>query len=124
MAGKYATRIAELDNAAREFKALSPDTTVAFGGMCRAAQTAGSLDRKTKELIALAISVAGQCEGCVAYHARAVHRAGANRQQVGEMLSVVVQMGGGPSYYAAAEALAAFDEFANAAIAPHRHGVE
>jgi AhpD family alkylhydroperoxidase len=118
------TRLAELDEAAAQLKELAPETAQAFGALCRAAQSPGELDRKTKELIALAISVAQRCHDCITYHARAVVRAGATRQEVGEMLAVAVQMGGGPSYYTAAEALRAFDEFSEAPSTRHRHGVE
>jgi AhpD family alkylhydroperoxidase len=112
----YSTRIAELDEYAKELRTLIPDTLTGFSALSKGAQTAGSLDKKTKELIALAISVAIRCEGCVAYHARGAHRAGASRQDVAEMLGVAIQMGGGPSLNYAADALRAFDQFHGAAL--------
>lgn len=118
------TRIAELDETALRLKEMAPEMAQAFGALCRAAQSPGALDRKTKELIAMSISVAQRCPDCIAYHARAVVRAGATRQEVAEALAVTVQMGGGPSYYMAAEALRAFDEFSQAPSTRHRHGVE
>ncbi len=113
--GKYADRIAELDLHTGDLYKLVPDPVKAFGAMSRAAQTPGLLDKKTKELIALAISVATRCDGCIAYHARNSVRQGATRQEVAEMLAVAVQMGGGPSLVHAADALEAFDEFSAAA---------
>lgn len=107
----YAARIAELDEYAGELRKLVPDTLSAFGALSRAAQTPGALDKRTKELLALAISVATRCEGCVAYHARGVQRTGATRQEVAEALGVAIQMGGGPSVNYAADALRAFDQF-------------
>ena len=124
MTQKNVERLADLKEAVLQFTEMSPDVSRAFSALGRAAQAEGTLDRKTKELIALAISVAERCDSCIAYHARALVRAGATRQEVAETLAVTVQMGGGPSYYTAAEALRAFDEFAEAPSAHHRHGVE
>ncbi len=111
MATDYTARIGELDEYAIELRKLIPDTVAAFGALSKSAQTPGALDKKTKELIALAISVALRCDGCVAYHARGAHRTGATRQELAEMLGVAVQMGGGPSLNYAADALRAFDQF-------------
>jgi AhpD family alkylhydroperoxidase len=108
-----AERIAELDAYSKELHALVPDAVGAYGTLSRAAQKAGALDHKTKELIALAIGVATRCDGCIAYHARNSVRAGASRQEVAEMLAV--QIGGGPAMVHAADALKAFDEFAGPA---------
>lgn len=111
MAHDYKARIAEIDAYAVELKALVPDTVAAFGALSRAAQTPGLLDKKQKEILALAIAVAIRCEGCIAYHARGARRAGAERQEIGEALAVAIQMGGGPSLNYAADALRAFDQF-------------
>jgi AhpD family alkylhydroperoxidase len=111
MTTDYSARIAEIDEYAVELRKLIPEAVGAFGALSKAAQTPGSLDKKTKELLALAISVAIRCEGCVAYHARGAHRAGAARQEVAETLGVAIQMGGGPSMNYAADALRAFDQF-------------
>lgn len=108
---EYAERIAEIDAYAVELRKLIPETVTAFSGLSKAAQTSGSLDKKTKELLALAISVAIRCEGCIAYHARGARRTGATRQDVAETLGVAIQMGGGPSINYAADALRAFDQF-------------
>lgn len=118
MPGEFTDRIAEVDASAAQLRQLIPDTVKAFGQLSRAAQTAGALDVKTKELIALAISVATRCDGCIAYHARNSARAGATRQEVAEALGVTIQMGGGPGITIAADALRAYDEFLGAAAPP------
>ena len=115
MTGKFSSRIAETDAYVGQLLQMVPDSVKAYGGLSKAAQADGALERKTKELIALAISVATRCDGCIAYHARNSVRAGATRQEVAEMLAVTLQMGGGPSMVHAADALRAFDEFAAAA---------
>ncbi len=87
-----------------------PDTAQGFGAVARSAIREGALDKKTKELIALAIGITARCDGCLAYHARAAARYGATREEILETISVAVYMGGGPSMIYGAEALDAFDQ--------------
>lgn len=98
-------------------RASTPEVNKAFSELGRAATAPGALDAKTKELIALALSVAARCDPCIAFHSKALVRLGATRQEVDETLGVAVYMGGGPSLMYAASATAAFDEFAAASAA-------
>jgi AhpD family alkylhydroperoxidase len=95
----------------------SPDLMKAFGDLGRAATADGALDKKTKELIALALSVAVRCDPCIGFHTQALAKLGATRQEVDETLGVAVYMGGGPSLMYAASAIKSFDEFAGTAKA-------
>ena len=97
-----------------ELRKSTPEAMKAFNELGRAATAPGALDAKTKELIALALGVASRCDPCIGFHAKALARLGATRQEVDEMLAVVTFMGGGPSLMYAASAAAAFDEFAPA----------
>ena len=49
-----------------------PDALKAFSALSQAATRSGALDKKTKELIALALGVAAHCDGCIGYHAEAL----------------------------------------------------
>lgn len=71
----------------------------------------GILDARTKQLIALGISVSARCEGCIAYHVHDAVRAGATRAEILETLGVSIMMGGGPAVIYACEALEALDQF-------------
>jgi AhpD family alkylhydroperoxidase len=95
-----------------------PNVTKSFGELGRAAMTPGALDKKTKELIAVAISVAMRCDPCIGYHVQSAVKLGLTKAELDEMLGVAVYMGGGPSLMYAANALAAFDEFSAAAKPP------
>lgn len=97
----------------------TPDVMKSFGDLGRFAMADGTLDRKTKELMALALGVAAHCDSCIGYHTQALVKLGASRQEVDETLGVAVYMGGGPSLMYAANAIAAFEEFSNEA-APQR----
>jgi AhpD family alkylhydroperoxidase len=68
----------------------APEAMKAFGGLALAATATRAIDTKTKELMALAISIAVHCEGCVAYHARAAVKHGATRQEVAETVALAV----------------------------------
>jgi AhpD family alkylhydroperoxidase len=112
----YKARIAEIDEYAIKLRELIPDTMQAYGTLSRAAHANGALDKKTKELIALAVGVATHCDGCIAYHTRNAARLGVTRQELAETLGVAIQMGGGPSVNFAADALRAFDQFLEAKV--------
>jgi AhpD family alkylhydroperoxidase len=95
----------------------TPEVMKSFGELGRAATSNGALDAKTKELIALALGVAARCDPCIGFHAQTLVKLGATRQEIDEMLGVTTYMGGGPSLMYAANAIAAFDEFSQAAAA-------
>jgi AhpD family alkylhydroperoxidase len=88
-----------------------PDTMQAFSAMAKAATRDGALDKKTKELIALALGVAAHCDACIGFHAEACVKLGVTRAEVEEALGMAVYMGGGPSLMYAAEAMAAVEQF-------------
>ena len=89
-----------------------PDTMKGFSAMSKGATADGALDPKTKELIALAIGVAVRCDGCIGFHMDALVRLGATREEVEEALGMAVYMGGGPALMYAADAIQAYDQFA------------
>ena len=68
-----------LSGAMGEVRKGVPDVAKAFGALSAAATADGALDKKTKELMALAISVAVRCEGCIGFHTKAAKQAGATR---------------------------------------------
>jgi AhpD family alkylhydroperoxidase len=95
----------------RKLRKDIPDTMQAFSALAQAATRDGALDRKTKELIALALGVAARCDGCIGFHTEALVKLRASRQEVEETLGMAVYMGGGPSLMYAADAIAAYEQF-------------
>ncbi|MHB8489272.1 MAG: carboxymuconolactone decarboxylase family protein [Candidatus Dormibacteria bacterium] len=98
----------------RELRQMIPDAYRGFGALHSAALAAGALDVKTKELIALAIAVVDECDGCIASHAQGAARAGASRAEAAEAIGVTFMMAGGPATIYGPRAYAAFCEFAPA----------
>lgn len=101
----------ELSQALKEVRTGSPETMKAFSALARAVLEPKALDGKTKELLALGISVAIRCDGCVAFHAEAAVKQGATRDEVMETMGMAIYMGAGPSVMYAAQAVEAFDQF-------------
>ena len=112
MAKDYKDVIGDIGEYSAELRKLIPDTMGGFTTMAKAATADGVLDEKTKELIAMALGVASRCDGCLGYHAKALVRLGATREELAETLGRAVNMGGGPSLMYAADALRACDQFA------------
>ena len=103
---------AELNGAIKEVRLGTPEVMKAFSAMAAAATQAGTLDAKTKELIALAISVAIRCDGCITFHAESAVQKGATREEIMEVMGMTLYMGAGPSLMYAAQAVEAFDQYA------------
>lgn len=102
----------ELRQPVRALRDQIPEVFTGYGAMSAAVFSDGALDAKTKELIALAIAVAKQCDGCIASHARGAAHRGATGEEVAEALGVAILMDGGPGTVHAPRAFAAFEQFA------------
>ena len=89
----------------------APGTLGGFRHLHKESQAEGALPTKTKELMALAISIAGHCDSCIAYHVHDALKAGANRKEILETIGVAIMMGGGPALMYGCDALEALDQF-------------
>jgi AhpD family alkylhydroperoxidase len=97
----------------QELQEAIPGVVLGYAEIHKAAMGEGDLSAKVKELIALAIAVTRECDGCIAAHARGAARRGATAAEVAEMIGVAVMMNGGPGTVWGPRALAAFHEFAD-----------
>nr|WP_319373366.1 carboxymuconolactone decarboxylase family protein [uncultured Methanobacterium sp.] len=87
-------------------------TYASFLELEKKAFTEGSISRKNKELMALAISIVTKCEPCIEWHVQQAHIAGASDEEIYETIDVAIEMGGGPA--------AAYSRFALNALDFHR----
>ena len=110
--GHYAEVIASLAEPTKGLRSATPDVWAGFGQLHQAAVADGALPARTKELIALAIAVVKQCDGCIAYHATAAARRGASPEEVAEALGVALLMDGGTASVYGPRAWDAYLEFA------------
>jgi AhpD family alkylhydroperoxidase len=88
-----------------------PGPMSGFNRLHKKAVETGALDTKTKELMALAISICVHCEGCIAYHTHNAIQAGASRVELLETIGLAIMMGGGPASMYAVQAMDAADQF-------------
>ena len=115
VSGKFTEKADEVVSGITLIREGAPEAMKAFAGLSIAATAPKALDSKTKELIALAVGIAVHCDGCVAYHTRSAWKHGASRQEVAETVATAIYMGGGPAAVYGADALRAYDEFAQSA---------
>lgn len=72
-----------------------PEADRAFWNFKREIFDEGALDRKTKELIAVAVSSMLRCRHCTRSHIQAAFKAGASKAEVAETLAVLWLIGSG-----------------------------
>ena len=111
MTKQYKSLTKDLSGSIRKVREGIPAVMREFSELAVAATADGALDKKTKELIALGISVANRCDGCVGFHTKALIHLGASKEEILETLGVAIYLGGGPSLMFAAEVMDAYEEF-------------
>lgn len=109
---EYTNIIDGLRAPTRELSEAFPDAWAGFAKLHATAVADGALPASTKELMALAIAIVKQCDGCIAYHAKAAARRGATPDEVAEALGVALLMDGGAACVYGPRAWEAYQEFA------------
>ena len=113
MSKDYKQITKDISSSLAKLIAEAPELMKGFSDLSQAATKDGVLDKKTKELIALALGVAARCDGCLGFHTQTLVKLGATKQEVIETLGMAVYMGGGPSLMYAADAISAFEQAEN-----------
>ena len=108
----YTDKIRDMRSELRELNKTIPDATQGFGTLSKAVKDNGVLSLKEKEYIALGMAIAQRCEPCINFHVEALMKAGGTREELGDVLAMAIQMGGGPGLMYAGHALACWDELA------------
>jgi AhpD family alkylhydroperoxidase len=95
----------------REFskhrRELAPDIDAAWNAFTRTVFAEGALDKKTKQLIAVAVAHVTQCAYCIRGHVAGARREGASEQEVMEAIWVAAEMRAGGAF---AHSIVALDE--------------
>lgn len=108
----YLDAINETRGELRELYKAVPAATQGFATLSKAVKDNGPLSLKEKEYVALGMALAVRCSPCINFHVEALMKAGATREELGDVLAMAIQMGGGPTLMYAGEALACWDELA------------
>ena len=108
----YKDKIHDMRGELRVLNKTIPEATQGFATLSKAVKDNGPLSAKEKEYVALGMSVILRCEPCINFHVEALMKAGATREELGDVLAMAIQMGGGPGLMYAGHALACWDELA------------
>lgn len=111
MTKKYKEITQDISSSLSKLRKEIPEVISGFSALAQSASKEGALNKKTKELIALALGVAARCDGCIGFHVQALVKLQVTREELLETLGMAIYMGGGPSLMYAADALSAFEEF-------------
>jgi len=87
---------------------VSPDTIRGYRTLSDAATKTDLLGAKTRELIALAVAVTRQCDGCITIHTAAATKHGATKEEIVEALGVAIAVNAGAALVYAARVLNAY----------------
>ena len=93
-----------------KLRSLKSKVYEAFLEMEAATFSDGALSKKTKELIAVGISVRIDCESCMQWHIEQAAASGATMREVLEAIEVGIEMGGGPATVSARFALEVMED--------------
>lgn len=83
---------------AKQRETLAPEPLQAFKAFSKAVFADGALDRKTKQLIAVAVAHVTQCPYCIKGHTEGAALAGATDAQIMEAIWVAAEMRAGGAY--------------------------
>ena len=84
---------------------LSPATVRGYRELSDAGSKTAHLDPKTRELIAIAVGVTRQCDGCITTHVHAARRQGATAEEIAEALGVAIAVNAGAALVFSARAM-------------------
>ena len=104
-----------VDSVMQMMMALSkqqPETLRHFKAFMGSVLEEGVLDTKTKELVAVGTAITARCKYCIAIHVEKALKAGATKEELLEVATVAMLMGGGPAMTYIVEVQKALDEFA------------
>jgi AhpD family alkylhydroperoxidase len=87
---------------------ISPDIIRGYRTLSEAGAKTEKLDAKTRELIALAVAVTRQCDGCIVVHTDAAIKQGATREEIVEALGIAVAVNAGATLIHSAKVMDAF----------------
>ena len=104
-------RMKEIGDLSRLLQSEFPKETRGFFNFLQEAEGGVNLKAKEKELINVALSVAAQCEWCIAFHVQNAAKLGATRGELIEAGFQAVVMHGGPAFMFMTRLIQAVDEF-------------
>ena len=100
---QVSTNIAEIGR-------VSHETVRGYRGLSDAGLKTTLLGAKTRELIALAVAVTRQCDGCITVHTDAAVKQGATREEIVEALGVAIAVNAGAALVYSSRVMDAYNQ--------------
>ncbi len=88
-----------------------PEFMKGFMAFMEAAEKPNGLDKKQKELIAIALSVTAHCKWCIAFHVKNALDVGAKKEEIMDVCKIAALMGGGPALMYVQLVMKAIEDF-------------
>jgi AhpD family alkylhydroperoxidase len=98
----------QLQGSIAELGRANPDAIRGYRSLVGAHSTKGSLDAKTRELVALAVAVTLRCDGCIATHTELARKHGASVEEIADALGIAMMVNTGATLVYSARTLDAF----------------
>ena len=80
----------EKTKAVKSYALIEPEIMIPYMRFYKATYERGHLDRKTKELVAIAASLVSGCKGCLEGHLKKAIKFGATRGEISETVAVTL----------------------------------
>ncbi len=109
--GKYTDKIRDVKKLIGFLQKETPNQIKGFEQFMSAVESEDILKKKHKELINIALSVAAQCEWCIALHVKSALDAGATKDEIIDASMQAVLMHGGPALMYMTPVKNALEEF-------------
>jgi len=109
--GEYTKKLQDVKKLIGFLQKETPNQIKGFEQFMSVVESEDVLSRKSKELINVALSVAAQCEWCIALHVKGALDAGATKDEIIDASMQAVLMHGGPALMYMTPVKNALEEF-------------
>jgi len=93
-----------------------PEAWKSFVNFMNQVLTTSAIDVKTKELVALGMGITARCKYCIGIHVEKAIKAGCSHQEILDVCTIAMMMGGGPALTYVAEVRKALELFEKPAV--------
>ncbi len=109
--GIYTEKLEDIKKLIGNLHTQVPEQIGAFQNFMEAVEKPSALDQKEKELINIALSIAAQCEWCIALHVKGALAQKATKEEILDAAMQAVLMHGGPALMYMTPVEKALEEF-------------
>ncbi len=111
--GAYTEKLVDVKKLIGFLQKETPNQIKGFEQFMSSVESEDALKKKDKELINVALSVAAQCEWCIALHVKSALDTGATKEEIIDASMQAVLMHGGPALMYMTPVKEALEEFLN-----------